>query len=71
MPFEGIRIFFVLIIAKDNEVEYKALLVRLRMAKQAGAKRLRLQCDFRLVVNQVNGEFKAKEYRMIYYLKEV
>lgn len=65
MPLEGIRIFFILIIAKDNEVVYEALLVGLRMAKQAGVERFRLQCDFRLVVNQVNGEFKAKDYRMI------
>lgn len=36
MPLEGIRIFFILIIAKDNKVEYEALLVGLRMAKQAG-----------------------------------
>lgn len=38
MPLEGIRIFFILIIAKDNKVEYEALLVGLRMAKQAGVK---------------------------------
>lgn len=57
--------------ASNNEAEYKALLARLRMAKQARASRVRVLCDSRLVVNQVNGEFEAKEHKMIDYLKEV
>jgi len=46
--------------ASNNEAEYKALLVRLQMSKQAGAAKLRLHCDTRLVVSQDNGEFEAK-----------
>lgn len=41
------------------------------MSKQAGAVKLRLHCDTRLVVNQVNGEFEAKDQRIVSYLKEV
>lgn len=41
------------------------------MSKQAGAIKLRLHCDTQLVVNQVNGEFEAKDQRIVSYLKEV
>lgn len=41
------------------------------MAKQVRATRVRILCDSRLVINQVNEEFEAKEHRMIDYLKEV
>ena len=47
--------------ASNNEAEYKAFLAGLRMARPTGANRLRVQCDSRLVVNQVNKEFEAKE----------
>lgn len=37
--------------ASNNKAEYKALLVGLRMAKLAGAQRLKLQCHSSLVVS--------------------
>ena len=33
--------------------------------------KLQQHYDFLLVVNQVNGEFEAKDQRMVSYLKEV
>lgn len=55
----------------NNEVEYEALLVGLRMSKQVGEDRVQLYCDSRLVVSQIMGKFEAKDHKMISYLKEV
>lgn len=55
----------------NNEVEYEALLAGLRMSKQVGEDRVQLYCDSRLVVSQIMGKFKAKDHKMISYLKEV
>ena len=57
--------------ASNNEVEYKALLTGLKMSKRVGVDRVQLCCDSRLVVSQITGKFKAKDQRMICYLKEV
>ena len=40
--------------ASKNEVEYEALLARLRLAKEMRAEQLRIYSDSQLVVNQVN-----------------
>uniref|UniRef100_A0A2N9IJZ2 Uncharacterized protein n=1 Tax=Fagus sylvatica TaxID=28930 RepID=A0A2N9IJZ2_FAGSY len=55
----------------NNEAEYEALLTGLRIAKELGATRLRIQSDSQLIVGQVNGEYEAKEDRMTKYLKLV
>lgn len=55
----------------NNEVKYEALLAGLRMSKQVGEDRVQLYCDSRLVVSQIMGKFKAKDHKMISYLKEV
>lgn len=47
--------------ASNNETEYEALLAWLRMARPTGADTLKVQCDSRLVVNQVNEEFEPKD----------
>ncbi|XP_075640353.1 uncharacterized protein LOC142612114 [Castanea sativa] len=57
--------------ATNNEAEYEALLVGAQMVKHLGGKVVRLFCDSRLVVGQVNGEFEAKDERMKSYLKRV
>ncbi|XP_075654923.1 uncharacterized protein LOC142625103 [Castanea sativa] len=57
--------------ATNNEAEYEALLVGAQMVKHLGGKVVRLYCDSRLVVGQVNGEFEAKDKRMKSYLKRV
>lgn len=43
--------------------------MRLRVAKSLGAKNALLKSDSRLVIRQIDGEYKAKENRMKKYLK--
>ncbi|GKB65991.1 reverse transcriptase domain-containing protein [Tanacetum coccineum] len=57
--------------ATNNEVEYEALIAGLRIAKQMGVKNLQANMDSRLVANQVNGTYVAKEADMIRYLEKV
>nr|GEU56421.1 reverse transcriptase domain-containing protein [Tanacetum cinerariifolium] len=57
--------------ATNNEAKYKALIAILRIAKLMGVKNLRKNVDSRLVANQVNGTYVAKEANMIRYLKKV
>nr|GEY35383.1 reverse transcriptase domain-containing protein [Tanacetum cinerariifolium] len=57
--------------ATNNEAEYEALIFRLRIAEQMGVKNLQANVDSRLVANQVNGMYVAKEVDMIRYLEKV
>ena len=55
----------------NNETEYEALLVGLRIARALGAERIVLKSDSQLVIEQVRGDFEAKDMRMQKYLKLV
>ncbi|GJU38871.1 reverse transcriptase domain-containing protein [Tanacetum coccineum] len=55
----------------NNEAEYEALIAELRIAEQMGIKNLQANVDSRLVANQVNGTYVAKEADMIRYLEKV
>ncbi|GKC97209.1 reverse transcriptase domain-containing protein [Tanacetum coccineum] len=57
--------------ATNNEVEYEALITGLRITEQIGVKNLQANVDSRLVANQVNGTYVAKEADMIRYLEKV
>ncbi|GJX43355.1 reverse transcriptase domain-containing protein [Tanacetum coccineum] len=57
--------------ATNNEAEYEALIAGLRIAEQMGVKNLQAHVDSRLVANQVNGSYVAKESGMIQYLNKV
>ena len=57
--------------ATNNEAEYEALLTRLCPAKALKAKNLIVQADSQLIIRQVKGDYKAKEVRMLKYLKIV
>ncbi|GJU49831.1 reverse transcriptase domain-containing protein [Tanacetum coccineum] len=57
--------------ATINEAEYEALIAGLRIAEQMGVKNLQEYVDSRLVANQVNGTYVAKEADMIQYLEKV
>ncbi|XP_057533451.1 uncharacterized protein LOC130811240 [Amaranthus tricolor] len=57
--------------ASNNEAEYEALLMGLRICYEAGAKKLSAFSDSQLIVGQVNGEFEAKDDSMKMYLQQV
>ena len=57
--------------ASNNEAKYEALLARLRAVLNLGAREVEVYSDSRLVVNQVQGSFEAKDPRMINYLQLV
>jgi ribonuclease HI len=51
----------------NNAAEYKALLHGLWMAVSMGVQNLEVQGDSNLAISQVNGEFDAKDPKMIAY----
>ncbi|GJQ95698.1 reverse transcriptase domain-containing protein [Tanacetum coccineum] len=55
----------------NNEAEYEALIAGLRIAEKMGVKNLEVNVDSKLVANQVNGTYIAKETDMIKYLEKV
>jgi ribonuclease HI len=54
--------------ATNNEAEYEALLVGLKLSRNMGIKNLIVQSDSQLIVGQVKGEYEAREDRMKKYL---
>jgi len=62
----GVQLKFLV---TNNEAEYVAILMGLRIARALGAKNISLRSDLQLVVGQVRGDFEAKETRMQKYLK--
>ncbi|GJZ08660.1 reverse transcriptase domain-containing protein [Tanacetum coccineum] len=56
--------------ATNNEAEYEALIAGLRIAKES-VKNLQTNVDSRLVANQVNKTYIAKEADMIRYLEKL
>ena len=54
--------------ASNNEAEYKALLAELKDVWDMGAREVEVYSDSRLVVNQVQGSFEARDPRMMEYL---
>ncbi|GJY35650.1 reverse transcriptase domain-containing protein [Tanacetum coccineum] len=57
--------------ATNNEAEYEALIAGLKIAEQMGIQNLQANVDSRLVANQVNETYVAKENDMIRYLEKV
>ncbi|GJQ96670.1 reverse transcriptase domain-containing protein [Tanacetum coccineum] len=55
----------------NNEAEYEALIARLRIVEEMGVKNLQANVDSRLVANQVNKTYIAKEADMIRYMEKV
>ena len=55
--------------ATDNELEYEAILTRLRVARSLKAKNVLLKSLSKLVIGHINGEYEARESRMQRYLK--
>nr|GEX92787.1 reverse transcriptase domain-containing protein [Tanacetum cinerariifolium] len=57
--------------ATNNEAEYEALIAGLRISSQMGIQNLQANVDSKLVANQVNEIYTAKESSMIRYLEKV
>nr|GEV24272.1 reverse transcriptase domain-containing protein [Tanacetum cinerariifolium] len=71
---EGVKFTYTLrfrLDATNNEAEYEALIAGLRIAEQIGIKNLQAHVDSRLVANQVNGSYNAKETGFVQYLEKV
>ena len=47
--------------ATNNQAEYKAVILALQKAKKIKAKKIKVYMDSKLVVEQVNGNYKIKE----------
>ena len=54
--------------ASNNEAEYEALLAGLRVVSRLEAQDVEIYFDSRLIVNQVQGSFEARDPRMKAYL---
>ena len=64
VTLEGIKLehsFRLSFKASKNEAEYEALLAKLRVVLDLGAKEVEVYSVSRVVVNQVQGRFKAKD----------
>ena len=57
----GVRLRFT---ATNNEIEYEGILTGLRLEKALGMKNLLNQSDSKLVIEQIKGEYEAKDERM-------
>ncbi|GKE30316.1 reverse transcriptase domain-containing protein [Tanacetum coccineum] len=57
-------------IASNNEAEYEALIVGLRIAAQIGVHNVNVSVDSKLVANQVLGTYVTKEENMVKYLEK-
>nr|GEW34103.1 reverse transcriptase domain-containing protein [Tanacetum cinerariifolium] len=71
---EGVEFTYTLrfrLNATNNEAEYEALIAGLRIVEQIGIKNLQAHMDSRLVANQVNGSYIAKETGIVQYLEKV
>ena len=72
ITLEGIRLehsFRLGFKASNNEAEYEALIAGLKTALDLGARDVEVYLDSRLVVNQVQGSFEARDSRMKEYLR--
>ena len=57
--------------ATNNEAEYEVLLMGMTMVQKMGGKAVEMFSDSKLIVDQVKGEFKARDKRMQEYLSQV
>ncbi|CAL8997655.1 unnamed protein product, partial [Prunus brigantina] len=57
--------------ASNNEAEYEALLVGLRLAKELGAEHIIIHSDSQLVVNQVTDAYQTRKPHITAYVQKV
>lgn len=51
----------------NNKAEYEALVVRLLMSRELWVRKLNVQDDSSLVINQTNNSYEVKDDRMLKY----
>lgn len=56
--------------ATNNTAEYRALLIALARAREAGVRHLRVFSDSELLVNQVNGRYRTKVPHLQQFVQE-
>ncbi|CAA7017574.1 unnamed protein product [Microthlaspi erraticum] len=56
--------------ASNNEAEYEAIIVGLRLAEAVGAEHVHAFCDSQLFAKQFSGDYDTKDDRMDAYLKQ-
>ena len=52
----------------NNEAEYKAVILGLRVAKSLSIETIELRCDSQLVSSQLKGEYEVKNEMMEQYM---
>ncbi|XP_073121874.1 uncharacterized protein [Henckelia pumila] len=57
--------------ATNNEAEYEAFIMGIKLALSVGAKIMTIHSESQLIVSQVNGNYEAKEDKMFGYLTQV
>ena len=57
--------------ASNNTAEYEAIIAGMELAAAMKAKNLKICSDSQLVVNQINGNYQAKDATMQLYLQKV
>ncbi|KAL0463374.1 UNVERIFIED_CONTAM: hypothetical protein Slati_0225000 [Sesamum latifolium] len=55
----------------NNEAEYEAVIIGLRMPLEAGGKQLDVYTDSQLVAMQIDGSYETQERSMTQYLKNI
>lgn len=56
--------------ASNNQVEFKAWLAKLKLAKELWVKSLQVFIDSQLIASQVIGEYDARDPKMFKYLNK-
>ncbi|KAL0439215.1 UNVERIFIED_CONTAM: hypothetical protein Slati_2404500 [Sesamum latifolium] len=57
--------------ASNNETEYEALAMSMRIVHEVGANHLIAYSDSKLIVKQLEGVYEATEDSMVQYLQQV
>ncbi|KAL0448830.1 UNVERIFIED_CONTAM: hypothetical protein Slati_1439400 [Sesamum latifolium] len=57
--------------ASNNEPEYEALVIGMKMTHEVGARHLVAYSDSQLIVKLVEGTYEAKEENAIQYLQQI
>ena len=65
---KSLRLSFL---ATNNEAEYEALLMGMRMVQKMGRKVVKVFSDSKLVVGQVRGDLETRDPRMQEYLCQI